>query len=64
MNANLLSWDIQSDTLRVVISYDGEEVMGIFLGEAMETAGRKVITEHIQEIERSPWIKNWHASKE
>lgn len=33
----------------------------IFLGEAMESAGRESVMRHIDEIERSPWIRSWHA---
>ena len=33
----------------------------IFLGEAMESAGREAVMRHIAEIERSPWIRSWHA---
>lgn len=33
----------------------------IFLGEALESAGRGPVMKHIAEIERSPWIRSWHA---
>jgi hypothetical protein len=35
--------------------------MRIYLGEAIESAGRIPVMEHIREIERSPWIYRWHA---
>ena len=33
----------------------------IFLGEAIESAGREAVMQHIEEIDRSPWIRSWHA---
>lgn len=33
----------------------------IFLGEAMEEAGREAVMKYIAEIERSPWVRNWHS---
>lgn len=36
-------------------------MMRIFLGEAIESAGRDAVMKHIQEIERTPWIRPWHS---
>lgn len=40
---------------------DKPPVMRIFLGEAMEAAGRIAVMAHIDEIESSPWITRWHS---
>jgi hypothetical protein len=60
MNKDLLSWDIEPGTLSLKISYNGRVAFSLFLGEAMEAAGREAVMEHIKEIERSTWIKGWH----
>jgi len=38
-----------------------EPRMRIYLGEAIESAGRIPVMAHIEEIERTPWIYRWHA---
>ena len=57
-----LGWD--QEGMSIIILDKGKEVMRFFLGEAMEGAGRKLIEDHIKEIERSPWITTWHPKKE
>jgi hypothetical protein len=57
------SWNIEGGSPFIQIMYNGEEVMNIFIGEAIEIAGREVVMKHIQEIERTPWIRNWHYDR-
>jgi hypothetical protein len=33
--------------------------MRIFVGEAMECAGRKAVMQHVKECDRSPWLPRW-----
>lgn len=55
------SWDLDpKDKMVVVIKLDGERVMSLSLYEAIESAGRKNIMEHVKECDRSPWIHKWH----
>jgi len=63
MNRDLLSWDIDPGTLDLKIKYKGRVAMSLFLGEAMEIAGREAVMKHIAEINRSTWIKRWHVQR-
>lgn len=55
-------WDLdEKDKMIIVIKKNGVRVMSLFLGEAMESAGRKNIMKHVRECDRSPWIKKWGA---
>ena len=66
---NRIIWDIDKQEpmhIRIWASSDDYELKlppmaTIFLGEAMESAGREAVMQHIAEIERSPWIRSWHA---
>lgn len=55
------SWTIDPGTDIIKISYKGVVIMRIYLGEAMETAGRKIIMDHVRECDRSPWLPHWGA---
>lgn len=55
------SWDIDEENpMRIDIKKDGEKLFSIFLGEAMEAAGRHAVMRHVKECENSPWIDRWH----
>lgn len=61
------SWDLDSkDPMIMVIKYHGSTIMRIFLGEAIESAGRARVMAHVRECDRSPWLHKWreHAEKE
>lgn len=66
---NTLVWDLdKEDPMRIRIWASGDDynlklppIASICLGEAMESAGREAVMSHIAEIERSPWIRSWHA---
>ena len=65
----MIVWNIDKDNpmhIKIWASkqdYDAkcDPVANIFLGEAIESAGREAVMRHIAEIERSPWIRSWHA---
>ena len=63
MNENNLSWDINPGSMIIEIKYKGQRVMGIFLGEAMETAGRKAIMRHVKECDSCTYLKYWGADE-
>lgn len=63
MERNRLSWSIKQGSTNLKILYEGKEIMSLYLGEAIETAGREVVTKIIEEIERTPWIKAWHEKE-
>jgi hypothetical protein len=52
------TWDI--DGMHIHVYRYGVLVISIFLGEAIEACPRLLVESHIQEIERTPWIKEWH----
>jgi hypothetical protein len=55
------SWRIaKHDSMIVEIMHHGHVVMHFFLGEAMESAGRKRVMAHIRECEHSPWLTEWY----
>lgn len=63
--ASKLSWELDLlDPMIINIVYaEGDNdcvVMQIFIGEAIDCAGREPIMEHLSEIESSPWLVNWH----
>lgn len=54
-------WDLDpDDPMVIVIRKDDVVVMRIFLGEAMEGAGKFRVMKHVEECNRSPWIDSWH----
>ena len=55
------TWDLDpDDRMIIVIKFNGNRIMSIYLGEAIESAGYHAIMKHIEEIKRSPWIRSWH----
>lgn len=40
-----------------------DPVMTLFIGEAMENAGRKHVMKHVAECDKSPWLPNWNPAK-
>ena len=65
----MIVWNIDRDNpmhIKIWASkqdYDAgsEPTAKIFVGEVIESAGRGPIMQHIAEIERSTWIRSWHA---
>lgn len=65
----MIIWNIDRDDpmhIKIWASLDdynagASPMANIFLGEAIESAGRGPVMQHIEEIERSPWIRSWHA---
>lgn len=55
------SWTIEPGSMIINIKYRGQKLFNIFLGEAMETAGRKAIMAHVRECDRTPWLHHWGA---
>lgn len=60
MNDNY-SWDLsKTDPMIIEIRKDGIKLFSLFIGEAMESAGRRAIMKHVKECDNSPWLKKWH----
>lgn len=58
---NKYTWDMsKEDPMILVIKHNDKEVMRIFLGEAMETAGRMRVMRHVKECDRTLWLSRWH----
>ena len=57
------SWDMDDkDPMIIVIKKDGVRIFSIFVGEAMESAGRRAVMKHVKECDNSPWIHKWHKT--
>jgi len=62
-----MTWTVLPDEPMMVgiwltrAAYDAKEVpaMRIFVGEIMESAGRKGVMQHVKECDRSPWLPRW-----
>lgn len=65
-----LSWEIDPlDPMVIDIWYrhdriDGDPVkmFSIFLGEAMECAGRELVLAHVKACDSQSWVTNWHEN--
>jgi len=55
------SWT--QDEMTVIIKRNGQIVMSLSLYEAIESAGYKNIMKHVQECNRTPWLKRWQAER-
>ena len=59
------AWDLSpSDPMIMEIYHRGYQVMSIFLGEAMEAAGRDLVMKHVRECDRSPWLHSWRVQRD
>jgi hypothetical protein len=60
MNDNY-SWDLSKDDPMIIeIRKDGVRLFSIFMGEAMESAGRRAVMKHVRVCDETPWLKKWH----
>jgi len=54
------TWDLsKADPMLIEIKKDGVRLFSIFLGEAMESAGRRAVMKHVRECDKSYWLKKW-----
>lgn len=64
MTPNELSWDIEDpDDMRIVITYQGKQVMSISMHEAIESCSRQKVLAHVRECDNTPWLKRWNNEK-
>jgi hypothetical protein len=58
-------WDLDLDNpMSIEIYHRGHLVMSLFLGEAMESAGRELVMQHVAECDRTPWLTRWRAQRD
>lgn len=58
-------WDLDPDNpMSIEIYHRGNLVMSLFLGEAMESAGRELVMKHVIECDRSPWLRSWREARD
>lgn len=58
------SWELDpTDPMKLVIKHNGQKVMGIFLGEAIEGAGYRNVMTHVAACNRSDWLIKWQAER-
>jgi hypothetical protein len=56
-----MSWRTDGMTIRI---YDhGQQVLSFFLGEAIESAGRELVEQHIDAIESCGWVHGWEPKE-
>lgn len=60
----MLNWTIDHGTMSIKIRDGHTVVMSIFLGEAMELAGRRQVMKHVAECDRSLWLHDWQQEKQ
>lgn len=48
---------------RAALKRGDKPVMTLFIGEAMENAGRRPVMKHVKECDNSPWLPNWNPAK-
>ncbi len=64
MIPNELSWNIEDpDDMRIVIKYQGKQVMFISMHEAIESCSRQKVLSHVRECDNTPWLKRWNNEK-
>jgi len=55
------TWDLDpKDPMLIVIKKNGVRLFSIFMGEAMESAGRRAVMKHVRVCDETPWLKKWH----
>lgn len=55
------SWDLDpNEPLMIQIKKDGAVLFTLFMGEAIEQSKRSDIMKHIEECDRTPWLRKWH----
>jgi hypothetical protein len=58
----MYSWQPQTeDPMMIDIRKDGKLLFTLFLGEAMEYAGRERVMKHVAECDKTPWLRKWHS---
>jgi hypothetical protein len=55
------SWDMHpTDPMIILVKHNDNVVQRIFLGEAMECAGKTAVMKHVDVCNNTPWITSWH----
>ena len=55
------SWDLDpTDPMIILFKHNGNVVQRVFLGEAMECAGKTAVMKHVNVCNNTPWITSWH----
>jgi len=52
------------NSMSIVIYHWSRPVMTFFLGEAMESAGYAAVMQHVEECNRTPWLKKWQTDRQ
>jgi hypothetical protein len=63
MSKHNYGWGMSEQKMCIDIK-DGDKILfSIFIGEAMENAGRNNVMKHVRECDNSPWLKDWQDEK-
>jgi hypothetical protein len=56
------SWDFRkNDPMMIDIKLNNELLFSIYVGEIIESAGRKHVMKHVKVCEDTPWLSKWHT---
>ena len=54
------SWDLDpTDPMIILFKHNGNVVQRVFLGEAMEMAGKTAVMKHVNICNNTPWHITW-----
>jgi len=48
----------KQEPMMIEIKHHGQVVFRFYMGEAMESAGRKCVMQHVRDCDHSPWLQN------
>ena len=55
------SWDMHpTDPMIILFKHNGNVVQRVFLGEAMESAGKTAVMKHVNICNNTPWHITWN----
>ena len=55
------SWDLdQNDPMIILFKHNDKVVQRVFLGEAMEMAGKTAVMKHVNACNNTPWLITWN----
>lgn len=58
------AWNLHPDDKMCIVVYRwSQPVMMIGLHEAIESSSRTQVLKHIEECDRTPWLKSWHEER-
>lgn len=58
------AWNLHpTDPMIIVVYHWSQPVMRLSLHEAIESSSRTEVIKHIEECDRTPWLRRWQAER-